>query len=532
MEKRHAKWGFLRELKRRRVLHTASLYVLGSWIALQVVEVLSGAGLPPSTMRNLLIGLSFGFPLALVAGWFFDISIEGIEKTGPLKLDEQLPKLKFIDHVLLVGLLLVVVMDAYILSFPPPEDVLVVNTPASQHRTIAVLGFEDLELADGSTPIGDVFAGELRSSLTRTAGLRVLGPETSKMLRLAGDNRLVTAKELLVTALVLGEVLLEGGRIRVNARLIGIPAGNEIWSTRVEAPAGEAIELQQGLLGFVKASAAARRALELNDTLPEAWAVLAEIAEEEARWTDSEEYFLRALYADPTNAHVNGLYSEALIARGRVTEALRYALDAYRFEPASLIVNWRAAIAAIYAGDADLTIKHAEIVMDIRGSRSAFLLDLLAEGYLLKGETDLALSAYTETGQRPDWFLDCVRVRDDPGLAADLIDSIRETLNQHKTGQLEDKKRFWWTWSLIRCGAWIGEPDVVFDVLFAEGLPPFEEGLPTELIFINMFHPDGTVLRQDPRFRELVVESGLLDYWRQWGWSDFCEPDGDSFRCN
>jgi TolB-like protein len=248
MEKRHAKWGFLRELKRRRVLHTASLYVLGAWIALQVVEVLSGAGLPPSTMRNLLIALSFGFPLALVIGWFFDISVDGIVKTGPLKQHEQLPKLKFIDHVLLVGLLLVVATDAYILSFPPPQEVLVVNTPASQQRTIAVLGFEDLELAKGSTPIGDVFAGELRSSLTRTAGLRVLGPETSKMLRLASDNRLVTAKELLVTALVLGEVLLEGGRIRVNARLIGIPAGNEIWSTHVEAPVGEAIELQQGLL--------------------------------------------------------------------------------------------------------------------------------------------------------------------------------------------------------------------------------------------------------------------------------------------
>jgi TolB-like protein len=502
----------------------------------------------------------------------------------------------------------------YILSFPPPEDILVVKS-ASQQRTIAVLGFEDLDLAEGSDPIGEVFAGELRSSLTRTAGLRVLGPETSKLLRLASENRLVTAKELLVTALVLGEVLLDGGRIQVNARLVGVPAGNEMWSASVEAPVGDAIELQQGLLkqligaiapnldpdpvqgpraeagacsavydiylrgkqlskanlktdrynkgmellreavaiddqcalaweaiatrsvdytmpGFVKASVAARRALELNNALPEAWAVLAEIAEEEARWTDSEEYFLRALYADPTNAHVNGMYSEALIARGRVTEALHHALEAYRFEPASLIINWRVAIAAIYAGDADLTIKHAEVVMDIRGSRTAFLLDLLAEGYLLKGETDLALSAYTEAGKRPDWFLDCVRVRDDPSLAAGLIEAVRETLDQFKTGQLEDKKQFWWTWSLIRCGAWLGEPDVVFDVLFADGVPPFEEGLPTELIFINMFHPDGAVLRQDPRFRELVVEIGLLDYWRQWGWSDYCEADGDSFRCD
>ncbi len=608
---------FLRELKRRRVLHTASLYVVGAWIALQVVEVLSGAGLPPSTMRNLLILLSVGFPLALVIGWFFDISKEGIVKTGPLRDGEHLPGLKFIDHILLVGLLLVVAMDAYILSFPPPAEAPVVTSPASQQRTIAVLGFEDLELAEGDDPVGDVFAGELRSSLTRVAGLRVLGPETSKMLRLASDNRLATARELLVTAIVLGEVLLEGGRIQVNARLVGIPAGNEIWSSSVEAPMGDAIKLQQGLLkqlvgaiapgldpdpvqgpraeagacnavydiylrgkqlskasqrsqadrykkgmellreavsiddecalaweaiatasvdwtmpGFVKAGAAARRALELNDALPEAWAVLAEIAEEEKRWNDSEEYFLRALYADPTNAHANAMYSEALIARGRVTEARHYALEAYRFEPASLIINWRVAIAAIYAGDADLVIKHAEVSIDILGRRPAMFLDVLAEGYLQKGETKLAIDAYTETWKRPDWFLDCVRVRDTPSLAAGLIDAVRETLDQFKAGQLEEKNSFWWVWSIIRCGTWLGEPDVVFDVLFADSTPGFEEGMPTEVIFINMFNQDGAILRQDPRFRELVVESGLLDYWRKWGWSDYCEADGDSFRCD
>ncbi len=607
---------FLRELKRRRVLRTASLYVLGAWIALQVVEVLSGAGLPPSTMRNLLIALSFAFPLALIVGWFFDISKDGIEKTGPLKTGEQLPELKFVDHLLLAGLILVVTMDVYILSFPPPGDILVVNS-ASQQRTIAVLDFEDLELAEGSDPIGEVFAGELRSSLTRTAGLRVLGPETSSTLRMDGEIKYAMAKELLVTALLLGEVLLDGSHIQVNARLIGVPAGNEMWSTRVEAPVGDAIELQQGLLkqligaiapnldpdpvqgpraeagacsavydiylrgkqlskssrnsqailynkgmellreavaiddqcalaweaiatrsvdytmpGFVKASVAARRALELNNALPEAWAVLAEIAEEEARWTDSEEYFLRALYADPTNAHVNGMYSEALIARGRVTEALRYALEAYRFEPASLIINFRVAIAAVYAGDAGLTIKHAEVLMDIQGRRSGIGLDGLAEGYLLTGETDLALSAYAETGKRPDWFLDCVRVRDDPGLAPGVLEALQEPLEKFKSGKLGAGQNWELGWSIIRCGAWLGEPDVVFDMLFADGAPGFEEGMPTEVIFINMFHPDGASLRQDPRFRELVLETGLLDYWRQWGWSDYCEPDGDSFRCD
>jgi TolB-like protein len=603
--------GFLRELKRRRVLRTASLYVLGAWIALQVVEVLSGAGLPPSTMRNLLIVLSFAFPLALIVGWFFDISKDGIEKTGPIKAGEQLPKLKFIDHLLLAGLILVVAMDVYILSFPPPEDILVVNS-ASQQRTIAVLGFDDLELAEGSDPIGDVFAGELRSSLTRTAGLRVLGPETSKMLHVASANRLVTAQELLVTALVLGEVLLAGGRIQVNARLIGIPAGNELWSTRVEAPVGEAIELQQGLLkqligaiapnldpdpmqgpraeagdckavydiylrgkqlskarhqteaerynkgmellreavsiddqcalaweaiatgsvdwtlpGFVKAGAAARRALELNDSLPEAWWVLAEIAEEEKRWTDSEEYFLRALYADPTNAQVNTMYGEALMARGRVRDALHYQLEAYRYEPAGVAINMRVSLAAAMTGKGDLVLKHATIFGELMGRPShPWVLNFLADGYFLKGEPDRVLEVYAKLGDRlTDWFLDCVRARDNPQMFPGVIDAMQETMEQVKSGQLNETQQRSWTEQIMSCSIWLEKPDFVFETLL-------KAGTPTEIFFINMFRPGDRVLRQDPRFRELVVESGLLDYWRQWGWSDYCEPDGDSFRCD
>jgi TolB-like protein len=565
---------FLRKLKHRRVLNTASLYVVGAWIALQVVEVLSGAGLPPSTMRNLLVILSCGFPIALVTGWFFDISKEGVRRTGPLGENELLPQLKFIDHVLLVGLVLVVAIDGYILSFPPPENAQFVSSTGSQQPTIAVLGFDDLELKEGGDPVGDVFAGELRSSLTRVAGLRVLGPETSKMLRLAKENRLVTAKELLVTAIVLGEVLLEGGRIQVNARLVGIPAGNacstvydiylrgkqlskaghkteadrynrgmELLREAVSidencALAWEAIataSIDMSMPGFVKAGTAARRALEINDALPEAWAVLAEIAEDQERWNDSEEYFLRALYADPTNVHANLMYSETLIARGRVTDAVHYGLEAYRYDPVSMTVHWRLSMAAMYAGDSDLLIRHAKIAREISGEQSPFYLYAMFEAHRLKGETDRAIKLYSSIVEQDwgvSWMPDCIRVRDDPSLAPGVLEAVRVSFEQYKSDTVEKGKALALGADIISCATWLGEPDIVFDLFSVVGVAPFPGGTPTEVIFLNMFASDAGVLRQDPRFRELVVESGLLDYWRKWGWSDYCEADGDSFRCD
>lgn len=613
------KFKFLRELKRRRVLHTASLYVVGAWIALQVVEVLSEVGLPPSTMRNLLVLLSVGFPVALIVGWFFDISKEGIIRTRPLTEGEVLPELKFFDHLLLAGLMLVVVIDVWVLTVPT-----VIDTPQpsassiAPQRTVAVLAFKDLEPTGDGEEIGEIFADELRRSLTRIAGIRVLGPETSKALGLAGEGRLEMARELLVTAFLLGDVLLDGDRLHVQTRLIGVPAGNELWSSSEDRQIGETVDLQITLTrqvvqaiapslhvdpaqrpraeagacsavfdiylrgkqlskarrktqadlyqrgmqllreavatdeqcalaweaiavgevnwttpGFAKAGAAARRALELNEALPDAWTVLAEIAEQEKRWSQAEDYFLRALYADPTNAHANYMYSEALLARGRLREALHYALEAYRYEPASSSINYRVALAAFYAGESDLIIKHVDIWRDIEGTDHPWMWNMLAEAHLQKGDIDQALESYAQMGDtNAQWFPDCVRARENPALARNVLVDVYETLGRYKAGSLHESQAWNQSWNMIRCGIWLDQPDLVFDVLDVKGVPPFEEGTPTELMFVNMFHHDGAVMRDHPRFRQMVVDSGLLDYWIEWGWADMCQPVADSFQCD
>jgi len=610
---------FLRELKRRRVLRTASLYVLAAWVALQVVEVLSNVGLPPSTMRNLLVIVSIGFPVVLVVGWYYDISREGIVRTPPRAAGETLPNLNLFDHLLLAGLVAVVAVDAWILSMPPVADATQSATdPVARQRTIAVLAFEDLGPSAEGEDIGESLADELRASLTRIAGLRVLGPETSRALGEAGEGRIRMADELRVTTLLLGGVMLDGDRLRVDAQLVGVPTGNPLWSAEIERPVAEAVDLQDGLIrqvvnavapgldpdpaqhpraesgacaqvfdlylrgkqlskarrqsqavlyqrgmqllreavaidgqcalaweaiavgeldwttpGRAKAAAAARRALEINDALPEAWTVLAEIAEEEARWDQAEDYFLRALYADPTNAHANIKYGDALATRGRNRDALHYALEAYRYEPASSNINFLVAYVALAAGESDLTLKHAEISREISGDTHAWVWDLIAEAHLQKGEVERALDAYAREGDAlAPWMPDCVRARQQPALAPGVVDGMRETLGQYKAGLLTESQAWNWIGGLLRCSIWLAEPDLVFEALDVKGVPPFEEGTPTEAFFANMFWPDAAVLRQHPRFRRVVVESGLLDYWNKWGWADACRPDGDSFRCD
>jgi TolB-like protein len=600
---------FFQELKRRKVLHTASLYVVAAWIALQVVEVLSDAGLPPATMRHVLTGLSIGFPFMLIAAWFYDISIEGFRRTAPLAAGEQLPKLNLGDRALVAGLVIVVALNVYVLSSPPIEDTM--PGAVIEQRTLAVLAFEDIELGADDDPIGDVLAGELRSELTRTAGLRVLGPETSRAIQLAGERQNDIASELNVTSILTGDISLKDGELQLNARLIGLPAGNTIWQAVFQNAVGDAVELQKSVAlavlnviiptasaepllgsrievgecrdvydlylrgkqlrhtpgqdrgpheqgmkllqeavriddqcavaweaiavgyidwsmpGFAKAGAAARRALELNDTLAEAWSVLAEIAENEKRWDDSEKFFLRAIYSDPTNAHVNAYYSEALVARGRVSDALAYALEAYRYEPASRSVNWHTFFAAQYSGDANAAIKHAKIFTELSTKAFAKGWNELAEAYLLKGDEARALSMFEAHGDVvADWYPRCIRARGDESQFAALSSEMRKTILDEREGRLTHKQSFYQPWHVIRCAIWINDADLIFD------MQDYHPDAPTETKFILFFLPEAGKLRQDPRFRQMIVDSGLLDYWKEWGWSDYCRADGESFQCD
>ena len=78
-----------REARRRKVLKTSALYVVGAWLALQVADVLFPAfGIPETALRALVWAAVLGFPVVLVFGWLFEIGAEGIRRTPPLHAGE------------------------------------------------------------------------------------------------------------------------------------------------------------------------------------------------------------------------------------------------------------------------------------------------------------------------------------------------------------------------------------------------------------------------------------------------------------
>ena len=75
--------GFYQELKRRRVMRVATLYIVLFWPIIQIADILSPAlELPPITMRYLLIAFASGFPLALILSWLYDLNRPGVVRVA------------------------------------------------------------------------------------------------------------------------------------------------------------------------------------------------------------------------------------------------------------------------------------------------------------------------------------------------------------------------------------------------------------------------------------------------------------------
>ncbi len=73
---------FFRELRERKVIRVGIAYLVGSWVVMQLADVIFPAlGLPNWWIALVLGILAAGFPLALILSWMFDITPRGIKRS-------------------------------------------------------------------------------------------------------------------------------------------------------------------------------------------------------------------------------------------------------------------------------------------------------------------------------------------------------------------------------------------------------------------------------------------------------------------
>jgi TolB-like protein/Tfp pilus assembly protein PilF len=147
-----------------------------------------------------------------------------------------------------------------------------------------------------------------------------------------------------------------------------------------------------------KARAAALRALELDDNLPEAHAALALIVQNyDWDWQTAGKEFRRAIELNPNYATAHHWYAEHLAFLGRFDEALREGERAIQLDPLSLIIASDQGVILYYSRQYDRAIEQFRAVLDMDPGFSRA--GMMTQAYVEKGLFKDAL-AFIESRRR------------------------------------------------------------------------------------------------------------------------------------
>jgi serine/threonine-protein kinase len=224
-----------RELKRRNVYRVAALYVIVSWVILQVVDVFTSfMPLPEWTGRLVFLLLLIGFPVALVLAWAFELTPQGLRREARAEDAPAAPVPKrgraadFMIYGLLIGILGYLAWQHDSNGRPEPA------ADGEGIRSLAVLPFEDLMNDPGQAWFAAGMLDSLIGELSNIEALHVIS-RTSAM-RYADSNKSIPeiARELGVDAVVEGSVFRDGETVRISVQLIEAQPDRLIWSGRFD----------------------------------------------------------------------------------------------------------------------------------------------------------------------------------------------------------------------------------------------------------------------------------------------------------
>lgn len=238
------------ELRRRNVFRVAATYIVASWLIIQVVSSISAPlNFPGWFEAAVIVLLLIGFPIAIVLGWAFELTPEGIKAT-PSENCEPPPAWRALDTALVLALLLVTATIAWdrLDTGANPKSA---STAHSPEKSVAVLPFADMSPNGDQQYFGDGIAEELLDELTRLDGLRVASRTSSFAYRDRGADTRAIGEDLNVATVLEGSVRKSGDRIRITAQLIDAADGYHLWSRSYERELIEIFDIQDEIAGAV-----------------------------------------------------------------------------------------------------------------------------------------------------------------------------------------------------------------------------------------------------------------------------------------
>jgi adenylate cyclase len=228
----------LAELKRRRVYRVAAVYVVVAWILLQlgniVVEPLS---LPEWTMPLMIVLLVGGFPVAVVLGWAFDITPEGVRRTTPIApaapegasapAGHRVRSAAFLALGMLIAVLAIGTW-AFLgggRGAPPAAEA----DEVEEFHSLAVLPFTNTSPDPDNEFFADGVTEDILTHLAMVPDFAVVNRATVMRYKESPLSVREIAAELGVRYALVGSVRRAGDQVRITAQLVDGRTDQNLW---------------------------------------------------------------------------------------------------------------------------------------------------------------------------------------------------------------------------------------------------------------------------------------------------------------
>jgi len=227
------------ELRRRNVFRVALLYVVASWIILQVADVgISLLGLPDWTGRFAFLLLAIGFPLVVVFSWVYEITPEGIKREKDVAHNASATADTARKLNIAVVVLLSLALGGMVLDRLIPEDTVSASSAAAEapdsafwsEQSIAVLPFVNMSADEDNEYFSDGLSEELLNLLARIPELQVAARTSAFSFKDSNASIPEIASKLQVAHVLEGSVRKSGENVRITAQLIKASNGYHLWS--------------------------------------------------------------------------------------------------------------------------------------------------------------------------------------------------------------------------------------------------------------------------------------------------------------
>lgn len=239
---------FFEELKKRRVYRVAVGYIIAGSAVVQVVGTIFPIFHAPDWAQQAFVVLiAFGFPIALVLAWSFDIEHGAIVKAPQESRTAASNRRMWI----LAGagwLIAALALAGYWLWHPWRSRPQSETSPALAQiveKSIAVLPFENLSDEKENAFFTEGMADEILTDLAKIADLKVIS-HTSVQQYKSGVRRNLRdiAQQLGVAHILEGSVQRAERRVRVSAQLIDARTDMHVWAEHYDRPLDDVFAIQ------------------------------------------------------------------------------------------------------------------------------------------------------------------------------------------------------------------------------------------------------------------------------------------------